>query len=307
MYVALDAGHGIDTYPPDKGVPTMPEFEFNSRVVELAKPMIEGLGHKVLLTQPLNGTDVPLHQRTSKANREGVDILLSFHADANTNTNARGHWAFYWHTSTQGKRLADIWSNALSETTGTRHRGNQPSRRGHWTNFHMVRETNMPAVLMEHGFMTNPQDLKLLKSESFRHLCAEAAALAVHRYAGYDITLTDLRKGSNGKKREDRFMKPTSDALYKDFKERLERAEKRGIINKKWVEQYKDGTLEQSDAIALTMLILSQEPSSQVYDVHKEAWEKAENKGVMNGERPNHPLTRSEFATVANRLGLFAD
>lgn len=182
--IALDAGHGINTYPPSKGVPSMAEFEFNSAVVRYAIPHFERNGFEVLLTQPLDGNDVPLRTRSNLANSKRADLLLSFHADSNSNKSARGHWAFYWHTSANGKRLANMWSEELTRATGTKHRGNQASKPNHWTNFHMVRETNMPVVLMEHGFMSNAEDLALLKSEYFRKQCAIAACKAVCRYFG---------------------------------------------------------------------------------------------------------------------------
>lgn len=210
--IALDAGHGSNTYPPDKGVPSMAEHTFNAAVVGYTKPLLEKSGFQILLTQPLNGLDVPLTTRTNNANSKKADLFLSFHADANNNKSARGHWAFYWHTSSAGKKLAGIWSEEMTKATGTKHRGNQASKRGSWTNFHVVRETNMPSVLMEHAFMTNAEDLELLKSDKFRRQCAEAAAKAVCRYFGVvykgDTTKTEKPKDDN--KGKDEVAKPPS-------------------------------------------------------------------------------------------------
>ncbi|WP_099301791.1 N-acetylmuramoyl-L-alanine amidase [Bacillus sp. Marseille-P3800] len=184
--IVLDAGHGENTYRETggKGVPGMAEFEFNSAAVGYARTHLIACGFDVLLTQPLNGRDVPLSTRTRNANNAKADLLLSFHADWNGNSGARGLWPFYWHTSTQGRRFAELWASELSRVTGTRNRGIQASRPGSWTNFHMVRETNMPAVLMEHAFMSNRDDLALLKSDKFRRQSGEAAARAVCLYYG---------------------------------------------------------------------------------------------------------------------------
>lgn len=122
----------------------------------------------------------------------------------------------------------------------------------------------------------------------------ECPAFSMNRFR---IDLKKLGKGA-------KYMWPTSPTLRKCYETQLERAIKRGIIDQQWLQRYKKGTLDQSDAIALNMLIFSAEPSRQVYDVHAKAWNKAMKKGVLNGEKPNHPLTRSEFATAANRLGL---
>ncbi|WP_096436468.1 peptidoglycan-binding protein [Alteribacter populi] len=182
--IALDAGHGKNTYPPSKGVPKMPEFSFNSAVVGYAKPLFEANGFDVLLTQPLDGNDVALRTRTNEANGKKADLFLSFHADYTSNKGARGHWGFYWHTSKNGKKLADIWHDEVAKVRGDNRRNNQASKPGAWTNFHVVRETNMPAVLMEHGFMSNAEDLALLLDDDYRRKCAEAACRAVCRYFG---------------------------------------------------------------------------------------------------------------------------
>lgn len=184
--ILLDAGHGENTYNDtgSKGVPGLEEHHFNATVVKYTIKHLERNGFKVLLSQPLFDKDVPLINRTNFANNNNVDLLMSFHADASGNKDARGHWAFYWHTSINGKKFADIWSDELTKATNTRHRGNQASIPGSWTNFHMVRESKATSVLMEHAFMTNPEDLKLLQSDEFRKQCAEAAAKAVCRYFG---------------------------------------------------------------------------------------------------------------------------
>lgn len=186
--VAFDAGHGIDTYDRTggKGVPDMEEHDFNASVVKRATELAEYNGIDVVLTQKPFGLDTPLDDRTDLANNENVDILMSFHADANSNENARGHWGFYWYTSDSGQRLANIWSKHISKETGTHHRGNRESKPNSWTNFHMVRETKkaIPSVLMEHAFMTNEDDLKLLMSNEFREQCAVAAVKTVCEYFG---------------------------------------------------------------------------------------------------------------------------
>jgi N-acetylmuramoyl-L-alanine amidase len=185
-YVALDAGHGTNTL--GKGVPTLKEHDFNATVVKYAKEMLEYNGIKVLLTQPLFGKDVALSTRTNLANKEKVDLFLSVHADANGDKDARGHWGFYWKTSTSGKKMADLWYNELmavkDEDDRITSRKNSASYRGQWNNFHVLRETYMPAVLMEHAFMTNAKDLVLLKSDDFRKKSAEALTRAVCKYFG---------------------------------------------------------------------------------------------------------------------------
>lgn len=185
--VALDAGHGIDSYPKNgsNGVKEMAEFEFNAAVVESAQALLNRHGFSIVLTQPLDGDSRPLSQRTEKARKHHADMVLSFHADANANSGVRGHWCFYWRDSEKGHRLADLWVRHARSLLPNPNRGKVAGYQGHWANFHMTRvpaSWGVPALLMEHGFMTNPEDLKLLLSQEFRLLCAEVATRTVCEY-----------------------------------------------------------------------------------------------------------------------------
>lgn len=188
-YVALDAGHGENTWETTggKGVPGMEEHWFNATVVTYAKQLAEANGIKVLLTQPPFKNDVGLSTRYKKANAANVDVCISVHANASGYATNHGACAFYWHTSQTSRRLADIWvseARKFIEEVGFHGNGRHASMRGSWTNLAMVRETNMPALLIEHGFMTNKGDLEHLKSDAFRRDCAEAIVRMLCRYFG---------------------------------------------------------------------------------------------------------------------------
>lgn len=184
--IALDAGHGSDTYKKTggKGVPTLEEHTFNASVVAYAKTLAEYNGFEVVLTQPLNGLDVPLTTRTNKANAENVEVLISFHADAASSATAKGHTAFYWYNSATSKKLAELWDKYADSIMKNGDRNLKPCVPNTDTDFHMVRETKMPAILIEHAFMTNAEELALLKSEDFRKKCGEVAVKALCEYFG---------------------------------------------------------------------------------------------------------------------------
>lgn len=190
MKIALDAGHGKDTYTRtgSKGVPGLEEFEFNSVVVAEAKKLLEQRGFEVVLTQPLDGDSVALQQRTALADQEGVKALVSIHADANASSQVRGHWCFYWHDHAASKHLAEIWLKHADKLLPNPSRGLVACRHGFWANFHIVRvpaiRLGIPAILCEYAFMTNPDDLKLLQSKRFRNLCAEVTARTLCEYFG---------------------------------------------------------------------------------------------------------------------------
>lgn len=181
--VALDDGHGSNT--PGKRTPEFPdgtfmkENEFNSAVVNELKSILEFNGFDVLLVAP-EKEDTPLQVRTDRANKAEADIYVSVHANA-----MKGSWGdwngietYHFPTSSKGKRLAKCVHEQLMMGTPFTDRGVKPA------NFHVLRETVMPAVLVECGFMDNLREATLLRSDKYRQECAMEIARGICNYFG---------------------------------------------------------------------------------------------------------------------------
>ncbi|MDX8367799.1 N-acetylmuramoyl-L-alanine amidase [Cytobacillus sp. IB215665] len=173
MKILLDAGHGFHT--PGKRVPdgTMREWQFNSKVCEYAKQFLaEYENVKVLISHdPTGQSDVPLQKRTDIANEWGADVLVSVHANAAGNGWHSGEGVETYVDSSKPKDAYDLAvavQNQLLRETGRRNRGVKTA------DYHMLRESNMTAILPECGFMTNKEEAQLLKSDSYRRKCAQA-------------------------------------------------------------------------------------------------------------------------------------
>jgi N-acetylmuramoyl-L-alanine amidase len=162
--VALDIGHGVDTFPPDKGVyrdgKGYAEHNFNSKLAIEIEEHLKQNGFKVVKIQEPFSADVPLKTRTDFYNEQGVDLVWSIHGNAGTK-NAKGICAFYWHNHAKSKEAAKLFVEELNKAGFDTHgNGLHASMTGSWTNLHIVRETKMTAVLTENGFMTNPEDFE---------------------------------------------------------------------------------------------------------------------------------------------------
>lgn len=188
--VALDAGHGVDTYYQkggkgvvDKGGDVFHEHTFNANVVGHLKELLEFNDIQVVLTQPLHRKEVSLKKRTDLANSENVDLFWSVHANASDNPSVRGVCCFYWHNSSDGKRLANLFAkNMKSRGIPLHGDGVHASKVGTWTDLHVIRETKMVALLTENGFMTNNKDLELLQSEAYQRKVAKIHAETISEY-----------------------------------------------------------------------------------------------------------------------------
>ena len=99
-----------------------------------------------------------LRVRVDEAERWGADIFLSLHVNSAANSNATGNEALvYSPASTVAVALGEDILEQLTLTTGLRNRG-IVYRPG----LYVLRETSMPAVLVEMGFISNPYDAELL-------------------------------------------------------------------------------------------------------------------------------------------------
>lgn len=178
MKIAIDAGHGYNT--PGKRCPddSMREWEFNNVVADY---VADGLSQYVdvmyKFTHDTTGkADVSLNARTKAANAWPADVLVSIHANASTGSwgVANGIETFvYSLKSADSVKLAKAIQAQLIAKTGRKDRGVKAG------NLHMVRESKMPAILVECGFMDNREEAALLKTDAYRRKCAEAIVAGI--------------------------------------------------------------------------------------------------------------------------------
>ncbi|MBR1397974.1 MAG: N-acetylmuramoyl-L-alanine amidase [Selenomonadaceae bacterium] len=167
--IVIDAGHGGN----DAGAigPSgVMEKTVTLRVALELKQLLEADGATVIMTRETDtevaergrhATDVEeLKARCDVANNAEADMFISIHADSFTNPAARGSTGYYFGKGTDdSRRLADCIRKALCESLNTPSRGTQPC------NFYVVRNTDMPATLIELAFISNPTEEKLLNSD----------------------------------------------------------------------------------------------------------------------------------------------
>ena len=171
----LDAGHGPNTIGKRTPDGNMKEFEFNEAVAQFVKKELTSF-ELIVMNCHDRERDVPLKERTTLANQMRVDAFISIHANAYGTTwnNASGIETFtYTKPSEQSIILASLLQNSLCSITGRLDRGVKKA------DFAVVRDTRMPAVLVECGFMTNKHEAMLLQSTEYRMRCAKAIAFAI--------------------------------------------------------------------------------------------------------------------------------
>lgn len=176
MKIMLDAGHGYST-PGKRSPDGMREYEFTRSVATHARSLLNGYKNVTVYFAHSDQEDVPLQERTNKANSLKVDAYVSIHANAFGSggwTSAEGIETFvYLSRPKDSLQLAQKIQRNLIVSTGLVDRGVKTA------DFHVLRETNMDAVLIEAGFITNRDEIKLLRSETYRKAVAEAIVKAL--------------------------------------------------------------------------------------------------------------------------------
>ncbi len=177
LIVMLDPGHGKSTGGKRSPDSTLMEYEFNRAVAKYLKSYLESYGVTVLMTVSDN-TDLSLSERSAKANESDADIFVSIHANAfgdgiTWENDATGWEIYYYSTSSVGKKLAEYIHDANKNDIGIKDRGVKTA------NFAVIKNTVIPAVLIEHGFYTSETEVELLKSDTWRKKAAELDAKGI--------------------------------------------------------------------------------------------------------------------------------
>lgn len=202
--IVLDAGHGINTAGKRCMKALDPnetrEWVLNSRICNKIEQKLKAYdGYSLLRVDDTTGkTDIPLAERCKKANNFGGDLYLSMHHNAGIKGgNGGGLVVFTWNNpSTQLKEWQKLFYNNLIAKTGLKGNRSQPLSK---SNFYVLVNTKMPALLFEHGFMDSKTDVPIILSESFAEKCAEAHVESLVKIGGLTKKPVAQTPTTNGK------------------------------------------------------------------------------------------------------------
>lgn len=172
--ICLDAGHG-GTDPGACGN-GLKEKDITLKMIGKVRDLLEKSGFEVVLTRTTD-TYVKLSERCRIANSNKCDCFVSIHTNSATNTTARGIETLCYTKN----NLAFYIQQNLIEATGLTNRGVKERK-----DLAVLNGTEMQAVLVELGFISNAEDSKLLIDESFLNKSAESIAKGVCRYLGVE-------------------------------------------------------------------------------------------------------------------------
>ncbi len=174
--VIIDPGHGGPD-PGAIGIGGIRETDVVLEVSKIVKNLLSEKGVKVSLTRT-NDVDLDLPPRVSIANNTDADIFVSIHANASRGKrrDINGLETFYYR-GWRGRLLAKrIQKQILRVSPGSPDRGVKQGR------FYVIKNTRMPAVLVEIGFLTGRLDARRLEKKTHRKRLAYAIAKGILEY-----------------------------------------------------------------------------------------------------------------------------
>lgn len=176
--ICIDPGHG-GSDPGAVGVfngVEVREADVTLCVAALLQNMLLESGHLPLLTRYVDQYESP-RTKANDANRQQCDLFISLHCNSHANKSATGIEVFHFTGSKAAKRPATLIMNSLSrEFSAHKQRGVKEA------NFAVLRETHMPAVLVEMEFISNPTKCRFLCMPSNQYRYAKAIHDGVIKY-----------------------------------------------------------------------------------------------------------------------------
>ncbi len=215
--IVIDPGHGGKD-PGAKGYSGVKEKNVVLDIGKRLKELLSEAGLKVIMTRDKDEF-ISLNERTEIASKAGADLFVSIHA--NSNPVRRTHGIEVYYVKTHDKRDLDeiqrqinerlffrtlnaapnrtvqaivsdmMYENKIAESCRLAMRLVHnissdieiPNRGARHARYFVVRNTLMPAVLIETGFLTNRQEEKKLNSSEYREKLAESIARSILAYA----------------------------------------------------------------------------------------------------------------------------
>lgn len=171
--VILDPGHGGTdpgaTYPVGVDNPEVMEKDLTLDIALKIRETLEKAGVEVIMTRSRD-TYPTLKERVDIANNSNADLYVSVHINSMDNKDHIDGAQVYYHQSSDfGKKMASLVYDRLIDYTGLTERGVQDG-----SSFYVLKNTKMPAILTECGFITNPADREYMNSEKGRSEIASA-------------------------------------------------------------------------------------------------------------------------------------
>jgi len=182
--IYLDPGHGgID---PGAVYKDIEEADINLKIAQKTQTILEQYGAIVYLTRygdydlsvpnTINKKRSDLSRRGNIINRSNCDLYLSIHLNAESSSTWKGAQMFYDDNNKENEKIAEIFQEQFKKNLKTNREYKQKE------SFYLAKRVERPGILIEAGFITNPNERYLLTTENYQNKIASTISEATIKY-----------------------------------------------------------------------------------------------------------------------------
>lgn len=165
--IAIDAGHGANT-PGKRCLKSIDPYQtrewwLNDRIADRLENLLSTYNCEVIRVDDTTGKkDIYLATRVATANNKKADAYISIHHNAGLGGRAGGGTVVYYYSSNseRAKQAQKLYNAVVGETKLVGNRSSKVIKNG----FYVIKNTKMPAFLIENGFMDSPTDVPIILS-----------------------------------------------------------------------------------------------------------------------------------------------
>jgi len=179
--IVLDAGHG--GWDPGMVSNKVEEKGINLSIVQKLQAFLEQGGATVIVTR-IDDSDLgrnksgDMNTRKLIANTSHADIFVSIHQNSYASSSVHGAQVFYFNESDNSQKLADGVQSRIKEFVDPSNKFKAKPN----SNYYVLKQTEMPAILVECGFLTNYSERQKLTSEEYQEKMAWGIYLGIIDY-----------------------------------------------------------------------------------------------------------------------------
>ncbi len=184
--IVIDPGHG--GFDPGKvGVAGTLEKDINLSIAKLLDEVLAESGYVVYMTRDSDmalcqGNEsskkmADMNNRVALIEKTDPALTVSIHQNSYS-TGTKGAQVFYYSASEQGKELATILQQSIKDTIGDDNYRVEKAN----DSYYMLRKVSSPLVIVECGFLSNPEEEALLKDEKYQEKMAKGIAEGIENF-----------------------------------------------------------------------------------------------------------------------------
>lgn len=185
--IVIDAGHG--GFDPGKvGTQGTLEKDINLNIALKLKELLEAEHYQVVMTRTSdcglyeesdsNKKRTDLYNRVKMINESNAIAAVSIHQNSFSQASSKGAQVFYYSTSGEGEKLANIMQETIKTSIGDdNHRVAKENE-----SYYLLKKTNCPTVIVECGFLSNADEEALLLTDEYQQKMAESIKKGIMEY-----------------------------------------------------------------------------------------------------------------------------